>query len=486
MLRKSLVALAASVAAVCAVGRAEAACNPDYSNVTLTVASQTGPYIASALKLGADAWAKQTCGKVNVVEFPWSELYPKIATSLTSGDAAFDLVSFAPAWLPDLVPYLGEMPKEMQSGADWDDIEPAYRERLMVWDGKIYSQSMDGDVHTYTYRKDLFDDPREKDAFKAKYGYDLAPPTTWKQYLDIAEFFQRPDKGLWGTAEAFRRGGQQFWFFFSHAAAYTNNPNYPGAMFFDPETMDAQINNPGWVKGLEEYIRASKLGPPNALNFSFGEVNAAVAGGQVAEAIGWGDTGVIAADPKQSKISGKVGSSVLPGSNEIWNARTRSWDKFPEVLPGPFMAFGGWQIAVPKSGRNQQAAWNFVKTLTSPEVSGQAAITGGTGVNPYRKSHTANHALWGKIFTPEEAGEYLGAQHDSINGKNVAFDMRLPGYFSYTEVVEIELGKALAGQVTPKQALDTVAKEWNRLTDEFGRDKQLAAYRAAMGLPPKK
>ena len=59
-------------------------------------------------------------------------------------------------------------------------------------------------------------------------------PKTWKQYLDIAEFFQRPDKGLWGTAEAFRRGGQQFWFFFSHAAAYTNHPNYPGAMFFDP------------------------------------------------------------------------------------------------------------------------------------------------------------------------------------------------------------------------------------------------------------
>jgi multiple sugar transport system substrate-binding protein len=149
------------------------------------------------------------------------------------------------------------------------------------------------------------------------------------------------------------------------------------------------------------------------------------------------------------------------------------------------MAFGGWQIAVPKVGKNQQAAWDFVKTLTSPEVSGQAAITGGTGVNPYRKSHTTNLELWSKIFSPTEAKEYLGAQADSINGKNVALDMRLPGYFSYTEVVEIELGKALAGQTTPQAALDAVAKEWNRLTDEFGRAKQLAAYRAAMGLSPK-
>ena len=63
--------------------------------------------------------------------------------------------------------------------------------------------------------------------------------------------------------------------------------------------------------------------------------------------------------------------------------------------------------------------------------------------------------------------------------------MRLPGYFSYTEILEIELSKALAGEVTPQQALDTVAQGWNKLTDDFGRDKQLAAYRSSMGLPAK-
>lgn len=464
---------------------AAAACNPDYSNVTLTIATQTGPYIASALTAAAPKWKEKTCGTVKVVEFPWSELYPKIATSLTSGEASFDAVTFAPAWSADFKPYLNEMPAAMRKGKDWDDIHPMYRERMMVFDGKVLSQSMDGDMHTYTYRIDLFEDPKEKAAFKAKYGYELAVPKTWKQYLDIAEFFQRPDKGLWGSAEAFRRGGQQFWFFFSHAAAYTNHPAHKGSMFFDPDTMAAQINNPGWVRGLEEYIRTSKLGPPNALNFSFGEVNAAVAGGQVAESIGWGDTGVIAADPKQSKISGKVGSAMLPGSDEIWNYKTKKWDKFPEIVYSPFMAFGGWQIGVPQVGKNKEAAWNFIQLLTSPEVSGIANVTGGSGVNPYRYSHMRTPALWSKLFTPREAKEYLGAQEASLNAKNIALDLRIPGYFSYTEVLEIELSKALAGQVTPQQALDTVAKEWDRLTKEFGREKQLAVYRDAMGLPPK-
>jgi len=464
---------------------AMADCSPDFSGIEITATTQTGPYIASALQLAADGWTEKTCGTVKIVEFPWSELYPKIVTTLSSGDDAFDVIAFAPAWAPDFTPYLAEMPAKYQEGDDWMDIAPVYREALMVWNGKVLSQTMDGDVHTYTYRIDLFEDAAHQEAFKAKYGYDLAIPVSWDQYLDIAEYFQNDVEGVYGTAEAFRRGGQQFWFFFSHAAGYTNHPDNPGSMFFDPETMDAQINNPGWLRGLEEYIRASKLAPPAALNFSFGEVNAAFAGGQVAQSIGWGDTGVIGADPAQSKVNGNVGSAMLPSSDEVWNHVTGEWDKYDEVLKTPFMAFGGWQAAVPQSSGNQEAAWDFISFLSSPEVSGQAAVTGGTGVNPYRISHTTNMERWATIFSEREAAEYLGAQQASVVADNVALDMRLPGYFSYTEILEIELSKALAGDVTPQEALDTVAAGWNELTDEFGRESQLEAYRASMGLEAK-
>lgn len=481
-MQKTLLAGTAGLALAFSAGAA-LACDPDFSGVTITAGTQTGPYIASALTMAGQVWSEQTCGTLQVVEFPWSELYPKIVTTLVAGEDDFDLITFAPAWSPDFTPFLSEMPAEMREGADWEDIRPVFRDRLMVWDGRVLSMTMDGDLHAYSYRIDLFEDPDEQAAFEAEYGYPLGIPETWDQYLDIAAFFQRPEDNLWGTAEAFRRGGQQFWFFFSHAAAYTNHPDHPGSMFFDPDTMDAQINNPGWVRGLEEYIRASEVAPPNALNFSFGEVNAAFAGGQVAQSIGWGDTGVIAADPEQSVVAGNVGSAVLPGSREIWNYQTGEWDSYDEVVYSPFMAFGGWQAAVPESSRNQEAAWHFIGVLTSPEVSSQAAITGGTGVNPYRYVHTEDLGLWSAIFSEREAEEYLGAQAASSDAENVALDMRLPGYFSYTEILEIELSRALAGQVSPQEALDTVAAEWNALTDEFGRDAQLAAYRASMGLP---
>ena len=481
-MKKWMLPIAAAMAL--GTGQANAACSPDYSGVSLTVGSQVGPFIASAFEAAGKSWAEQTCGEVEIVEFPFGELYPKFLTAMVANEDSFDVISFPPAWTPDFVPYLTEMPASIREADAWEDIHTVYRDRLMVWNGKHYTQTIDGDLHNLTYRTDLFEDAKEQSAFKAKYGYDLRLPQDWKEYLDIAEFFTRPDQGLWGTAEAFVRGGQQFWFFFTHVASYTNHPDHPGSMFFNPENMDAQVNNPGWVKALEDYVRASKLAPPGALNFNFGDVNSNFAGGKVAMSVGWGDTGVIAADPKQSTVNGKVGSAVTPGSKEVWNYKTGKWDSFDAPVVSPFMAFGGWQAAVPAASKKQEAAWHFIEWVSNPENSGIATVTGGSGVNPYRYSHFTDVDRWLSTFTRAEAEAYLAAQKDSASHPNVALDMRLPGYFSYTEILEIELSKALAGQVSAQEALDAVAEQWDALTDDFGRDTQLAAYRSSMGLPP--
>jgi len=197
----------------------------------------------------------------------------------------------------------------------------------------------------------------------------------------------------------------------------------------------------------------------------------------------WGDTGVIASDKTQSQIAGHVGSALTPGSTEIWNHKTKDWEKFDQPVFSPFMAFGGWQAGVPASSKHVAAAWDFIQWVANPENSGISTVTGGSGVNPFRLSHFAPDR-WLAKMTKEEADEYLKTQRDSTEAKNVALDMRIPGYFSYTEVLEIELSKALAGQETAQQALDSIADQWNKLTDEFGRDTQLAAYRNSMGLPP--
>ena len=164
LMQGSLFALALAMSGA----TAQAQCSPDFTGVTLTAVSQTGPFIASALRMAGDKWEAKTCGKLNIVEIPFGELYPKYITGMSAGGVDFDVMTYAPAWLADFAPSLSEMPAQYTSGPAWDDIAPVYRDRLMVWQGKVISQSMDGDVHTLQYRTDLFEDPKEQEAFKAK------------------------------------------------------------------------------------------------------------------------------------------------------------------------------------------------------------------------------------------------------------------------------------------------------------------------------
>jgi len=53
------------------------------------------------------------------------------------------------------------------------------------------------------YRRDLFEDPRERADFKAKFGRDLAFPEMWDELDQVAGFFHRPDKGLQGWGYGF-------------------------------------------------------------------------------------------------------------------------------------------------------------------------------------------------------------------------------------------------------------------------------------------
>ena len=58
-------------------------------------------------------------------------------------------------------------------------------------EGHVVGMPSNSAVMMMFYRKDLFENADEKAAFEDKYGYELAPAKTWKQYRDIAEFFDR-------------------------------------------------------------------------------------------------------------------------------------------------------------------------------------------------------------------------------------------------------------------------------------------------------
>jgi len=459
----------------------------DFSGTSIRIGVQNADAIGNPAKVHARTWEKRTGGKAKVLPSDFSRLFVDYMASLRADEPVYDVLLFPSAWAADFYPYLTEIPSELVDSEAFDDIHPIYRERLMTWDGKWIAATIDGDLFNGYYRKDLFEDPLNRSQFRARYGYELFPPDTWKQYRDIAEFFtgrrQRDGTKVFGTAEAFARNGQQIWTLFSRSSAYTNHPDHPGAQFFDPDTMRAEVNNPGWIRAVEEYRDILRFSPPGAHQFGIVEARKAFLKGRTAMALDWGDTAQISADPTQSKISGKVGFFVLPGTEQVWNGRLWQWDEMQSAYKTPFLAFGGWIAGVPKNSRYPEAAWDYITWFSNPENSLHDAVSSGTGVNPYRFTHFTNIDAWTQALSMTAASEYLDMVRTSLDSPNVALDLRIPGFYRYTEALEEELSAILQGNSSSRESMDRVAAAWELITDELGRERQLDAYRTAMGLP---
>jgi len=452
----------------------------------IIVGTQNVSAIGLPAKNHAKTWEHKTQIPVVVLQTDFGELFQEFIKSLTDEKAKYDVLLFPSAWMGDFYPYLATLPEDLSDNDAFDDIHPIYRERLMSWDGKLRSITIDGDLFSGYYRKDLFQDIKHQKAFQSQYGYELLPPNSWKEYRDIAEYFTGKVSSdgikLYGASEPFVRGGQQFWDLFSRAASYTNHPNHPGAQFFDPDTMRAEINNPGWIQAVKDYKEILKYCPPEAIDFGIVEARKAFIKGQTALLLDWGDSAQLSADTTQSRIVGKVGFFELPGSTKVWNGRMWQWQDFPEIHKVPFLAFGGWIAGVANNSKQQEKAWDYIMWLSNPQNSLQDVVTSGTGINPYRFTHFSNIDAWTQSLSKTSASEYLNILMSSLDSPNAALDLRLPGFYRYTEALEKQLTLILQGKLEEKKGMDKVFKAWEKITESLGRQNQLEIYRTSMGL----
>lgn len=491
--RKSRLILVLCVSAVLlsALGISPALAEKRFEGVEITVFTQTPPFIAKPVQMFRADWEKETGGKVRLITAPWGELYPKMFSSFALGAKNYDIIIFPAAYLADFASNEFLAPLDTFIAADtridWLDILPVYREKISTYAGTTYAVTMDGDSHMFYYRRDAIENPEHQAKFKAEYGYDLAPPKTWAEVRDVAEFFNGWDwdgdgRIEYGVVEGMRKGAQGFWTFFSRSAAYTSIPGQAQGLFFDPETMKPLINDPGHVRALEDWVEMIEFGVPGMINMDNGEVRSVYAAGEAAMAIDWGDVGVISDTDPGSTVKGKVGYSILPGTTRAWDYVKESWVDFPEVNHAPYLAFGGWIAGIDANSDNVEAAYDFLSFLGSPENSYICVTTPETGFNPFRESHFEKLAGWyGYGFVHPE--DYLGAIQATIAHSNVQPDIRIPGAFRYFEALDAQLAMALAGAKTAKQALDDAAEEWEAITEDLGKEKQLKNYRASLGLP---
>ena len=164
-----------------------------YAGTTITLLTGAGIGANDFKQFSGPLWEKLTGIKLNVAEVNTNDLFTRILQEHRAGTGAYDVMTVLPAWLADLaiagaLEPLDTYVQKHNYAASLQDILPPFRD-LCYFNGKLYTLEDDGDVFLLYYRKDLFGDPKHQAAFKQKYGYDLAPPRTWKQFNEIATYF---------------------------------------------------------------------------------------------------------------------------------------------------------------------------------------------------------------------------------------------------------------------------------------------------------
>lgn len=442
--------------------------------------------ISGPIKIEAKEFGSKTNSRVRVVTPSWDEVPKKIKESLNDKNINYDLFVVFASWGGALLQdNIEPIPENIKKMIDWDDILPIYKNNILSWNKKDYFLPYDGDCVNLYYRKDILANKDYKRKFKEEFGYKLDVPKTWSEYKDIASFFDRwdwDDDGEidFGFAGSRVKGYGTTLLFLTKAAAYAKYPE-DKAYYFDINTMKAKINSPGFVRALEEYIDIMKYAPWQTISFAPEQVRQSFITGKVVLAIDWANIGAMSQNSKESLVKGKVGVAKLPGSNEVYNTVKNKWEN---RYNAPSSIVGNWVLVVNKNSKNKELAYKFASYMTSKETTNRYVVKGWSGVNPSRFSHlklnTNLHKWEENGFDKEFAKKYLNTIKESISTQNTIMDIRIPGANLYYKSLENNLDKAIKKRLSPKEALDATAKEWDEITAKLGVEKQLKYYKESI------
>ncbi len=430
-------------------------------------------------------WEAYTGAKINWIDLAQADYNARLQQSIATGTVDFDIIEMGAPFEGDVLGkgLASEMPDWVKEQIDMDDYVDYLKAPVGTWDGKTYRVSIDGDCHTFAYRKDYF-------------GPDgiggAEVPTTWQEINQVSKDLVGKEDPLTGLpAHGYLDplkgwGGFGFYFLENRASAYAKHPNSP-AWLFEPDTMKPMVNNPAWVQAIQDVMDLIDAGayPTDQINADPGTTAfQQFLAGTGSMLMWWGDVGSSARTSDTSVVGNVVGFGVNPASDRVYNAQAGAWEDTRNEAPN--MAYIGWGVyvmaTVEGDEKKKKAAWSAAAHLGGKDLSLWASAYP-SGFQPYRNSHF-QFEEW------EEAGydrayveDYLGSNADSYNHPNAAIEPRIPGIFQYYSVAEDELAKGYAGQYgSAQETADAIAAAWEEITDQIGRDSQIAVYKASLGL----
>jgi multiple sugar transport system substrate-binding protein len=432
-------------------------------------------------------WEAYTGAKINWIDLAQADYNPRLQQAIATGTVDFDIIEMGAPFEGDTAGrgLLDPMPDWVAKQIDADDLVNYLKPPVGTWDGKTYRITIDGDCHTFAYRKDYFGDGSISGMAEV--------PRHWEDFPALAAGLAGKTDPLTGAPAygfldplKYQWGGFGFYFLEDRAAAYAKHPGDP-AWLFDPDTMKPRVNNPAWVQAIQDVMDLVKANayPPDQLN---ADPNATAfsqfLGGTGAALTWWGDVGSNARTSDTSVVGDVVGFSINPGAKRVYNSKSGAWEETENFAPN--MAYLGWGVYVTSrvsaDEKKRKAAWSAAAHLGGKDISLWTAAYP-SGFQPYRNSHFQYDEWVAAGYDREFVEDYLGSNADSYNHPNAAIEPRIPGIFQYYSIAEDELVKGIAGQYgSAQETADAIAAAWEKITDQIGRDNQIKLYKASLGM----
>jgi multiple sugar transport system substrate-binding protein len=458
------------------------------AEAALTLRDLQGPATddpAEMVRAYAASWAAHHGARVEV------QTYDPQAGVLPEADVWVLAPCELPRWVKagDVLPVPDSLTAH-GSGYGWGDLLPLYREQLLTWQQKAYALPLMGEGPLCCYRADWFDEPQRREAFRRKHGRDLEPPGTWEQFAQIAEFFRDEGKvralpPLSADDRALDRD------FYTVAANYARraisaeepldeaNRDEGFSFAYDLDTGQPRIAGPGFRHALGLLQRLQKCRPAGTaaapeLTFLAGRA-----------ALCWTDAPWLAFFQKEPALRDKVGVCRIPGGEFYYHFATGRQQPVREPNRVPYLGGAGWLAAVPRGGKNPEAAFSLLVHLTGPTGGGQAVLEPRWGGGPVRDDQLRRER-WDSFDLEGPATlklkEALQEELRYRSLKNPVVCLRTPNEAPHRKALDAAVRQALEKGGDPGAVLQDVARRWSELDRAQGLDAHKADYRHSLGL----
>jgi multiple sugar transport system substrate-binding protein len=410
-----LAVLAAALLAV-GVGAEGAVAAQRFDGVKLSLASMNDQYSGPLVKLAPRAKADLGID-VNVDILSYPELLTKITADFVGGTKGYDLVTMDIVWAGQFeeaghTVVLNDLIERDKAELGLDDIYPVLFESLGRYDGKQVAYPFAGYANILAYRKDLYD------------AAGLQPPKTVDELAADAKRLTDKGKSQYGFVANGQKGPAvaQDWMQYNAQL---------GGSILGRDGKPA-INSAANVESLKVYKRLfDECAPPGAVEFDWGGREESFRQGLVANMQSWSVGAAGYSDPSMSKVVGKAGITLAPVKAGM----------------SPTYGVGGWGLAINADvdKNKQEAAWAYIKWVTSPAIQKELNLQGASSY--IRKSTLKDPDLLAKY-------PYLPVIAESFEHGNGEYRPRIPQYPEIQDILGDAVNAVLAGDRDPKQALD--------------------------------